>query len=117
VTIGRCTTFGGRNSSIWTHNRRIGMPVKIGDYCYIGSEIRMAPGASVPDCCILGLGSVLTKPIKEEWSLIAGVPAKRIRSVGPEDAELLFGKTRVDLPQQDYPKPPVNMRTARNIEE
>jgi len=106
VFIGRCTTFGGRNSSIWTHNRRDGRAVTIGDYCYIGSEIRMAPGSSIPDCSIVGLGSVLTKPILEPWSLIAGVPAKRRRAIKPEDAELLFGKTRPDLPDQDYPSIP-----------
>ena len=108
VFIGRCTTFGGRNSSIWTHNRRSGMAVTIGDYCYVGSEIRMAPGTKIPDCCIVGLGSVITKPIQEPWSLIAGVPATRRRGIKPTDAELLFGKTRRDLPDQDYPKIPAN---------
>jgi acetyltransferase-like isoleucine patch superfamily enzyme len=106
VTIGRCTIFGGRNSSIWTHNRREGMPVSIGDYCYVGSEIRMAPGASVPNCCVVGLGTVLTKPIREPWSLIAGVPGKRMRTLGPDDIELIFGKTRKDLPNQEYPDIP-----------
>lgn len=111
VTIGRCSTFGGRNSSIWTHNRRSGLPVTIGDYCYIGSEIRMAPGTTVPDCSIVGIGSVLAKPISESWSLIAGVPAKRRRAIKNEDAELLFGKTRPDLPDQEYPIIPIQPRS------
>lgn len=103
VSIGRCTTFGGRNSSIWTHNRRSGMPAEIGDYCYIGSELRMAPGARIPDCCIVGLGSVVTRPVHENYSLIAGVPAKRQRALRPDDYELIFGKTRPDLPDEVYP--------------
>jgi acetyltransferase-like isoleucine patch superfamily enzyme len=106
VSIGRCTTFGGRNSSIWTHNRRSGQAVEIGDYCYVGSEIRMAPGSRVPDCSIVGLGSVITKPIQEPFSLIAGVPARRIRPLRCEDAELLYGKTRPDLPDEQYPPIP-----------
>lgn len=105
VRIGRCTTFGGRNSSIWTHNRREGRSVEIGDYCYIGSEIRMAPGAKIPDCSIVGLGSVITRPINESYSMIAGVPAKRLRGLTADDFELLFGKTRKDLPEETYPEP------------
>lgn len=109
VSIGRCSIFGGRNSSIWTHNRRTGEPVTIGDYCYIGSEIRMAPGAAIPDCCVVGLGSVVTKAFADSYSLIAGVPAKRIRALTPTDHELIFGKTRADLPDIAYdgvPAPP-----------
>ncbi|MBK9316899.1 MAG: hypothetical protein IPM55_22035 [Acidobacteria bacterium] len=100
VSIGRRSILGGRNSSIWTHNRREGHPVTIGDYAYVGSEIRMAPGASVPDCCIVGIGAVVTRPIEEPWSLIAGVPAKRVRELDDDDRELVFGKTRKDLPDE-----------------
>ena len=111
VSIGRCSTFGGRNSSIWTHNRRAGLPVEIGDYCYVGSEIRMAPGARIPDCCIVGMGSVVTKPFSCTYSLIAGVPAKRRRALTDEDHELVFGKTRPDLPDEAYQKVPALIAT------
>ena len=105
ISIGRCTTFGGRNSSIWTHNRRIGLPVEIGSYCYVGSEIRMAPGSSIQDCCIVGLGSVVTHPVNDGHALIAGVPAKKQRTLTQNDYELIFGKTRPDLPDEVYPAP------------
>jgi acetyltransferase-like isoleucine patch superfamily enzyme len=110
VTIGRCSILGGRNSSIWTHNRREGRPVEIGDYCYVGSEIRCAPGARVPNCCIVGLGSVITRPLSEEYSLIAGVPGKAQRRLRGEDYELIFGKTRRDLPDERYPVPMQSIR-------
>ncbi|MGH9844586.1 MAG: acyltransferase, partial [Blastocatellia bacterium] len=105
VSIGRRSILGGRNSSIWTHNRREGRPVEIGDYCYVGSEIRMAPGARVPDCSIVGLGAVITGPLDETYSLFAGVPAKRRRALDEEDRKLIFGKTRPDLPDEDDPQP------------
>ncbi len=105
VRIGNHSIFGGRNSSIWTHNRRIGKPVEIGNYCYVGSEIRMAPGAKIPDCCIVGIGSVVTQKIEETDSLISGFPAKKIRALSAKDYELIFGKTRPDLPDQQYPLP------------
>lgn len=106
VRIGRRSILGGRNSSIWTHNIRTGIPVEIGDYCYIGSEARFAPGASVADCCVVGLGSVLIRPQTEPYSLIAGVPAVRKRGLGEADYPLIFGKTRRDLPDEPVCPPP-----------
>ena len=100
VTIGRCTTIAGRNSSIWTHNRRSGSSVLIGDFCYIGSEARMAPGVHIGDCCIVGLGAVVTRgKIESNW-LIGGVPARQVRKLTASDYELVFAKTRPDLPDQ-----------------
>ena len=100
VTIGRCTTIAGRNSSIWTHNRRSGSSVLIGDFCYVGSEVRIAPGVHIGDCCIVGLGAVVTRGSVESRWLIGGVPARPIRQLKTEDYELLFTKTRPDLPDQ-----------------
>jgi len=114
VSIGRHSILGGRNSSIWTHNRRMGKPVEIGDYCYMGSEIRMAPGARIPDCCIVGMGSVVTHPVTKSHSLIAGVPAKRRRELTAEDYELIFSKTRRDLPDEMYPTPPLQVVEAEH---
>src|SRR5205823_4780905 len=45
VELGKRVILGGRNSSLWTHNRQMTKPIKIGDYSYMGSEIRMAPGS------------------------------------------------------------------------
>src|ERR1700742_825020 len=57
VSIGRRTILGGRNSSVWTHNRQRTLPVEIGELTYIGSEIRVAPGGVIPSRCIVGIGS------------------------------------------------------------
>jgi acetyltransferase-like isoleucine patch superfamily enzyme len=100
VSIGRCTTLAGRNSSIWTHNRRSGNSVLIGDFCYVGSEVRMAPGVLIGDCSIVGLGAVVTRGCLEGHWLIGGVPARPIRQLKKEDYELIFAKTRPDLPDQ-----------------
>jgi acetyltransferase-like isoleucine patch superfamily enzyme len=105
VRIGRRSILGGRNSSLWTHNRRNGVGIEIGDYCYIGSEIRMAPGSRVPDCCIVGIGAVITRALMESYSLYAGVPAKRRRPLDSDDLDLIFGKTRPDLPDEPSREP------------
>lgn len=98
VEIGRRTILGGRNSSLWTHNRQRTRPVEIGSKTYVGSEIRVAPGGVIPSRCIVGIGSVVTGRLSGENYLIAGVPAKPIKPLGEEDLFLIEHKTRPDLP-------------------
>jgi len=98
VEIGRRVILGGRNSSLWTHNRQRTRPITIGDKAYIGSEIRMAPGSAIPARSIVGIGSVITASLAEEGKLIAGVPAKPIKDLSSEDQFLIERKTRPDLP-------------------
>lgn len=98
VSIGRRTILGGRNSSLWTHNRQRTRPIEIGSFAYIGSEIRIAPGGGVPSKCIVGIGSVITTQLTQEGHLLAGVPAKSVKELDDEDKFLIARKTRVDLP-------------------
>lgn len=98
VNIGRRSILGGRNSSLWTHNRQRTQPIEIGDFAYIGSEIRVAPGGSIPARSVVGIGAVITGKLKEEEYLIAGVPAKPIKPLSEEDQFLIMRKTRPDLP-------------------
>ncbi|MEP6706404.1 MAG: hypothetical protein ABJC05_02730 [Pyrinomonadaceae bacterium] len=98
VTIGRRTILGGRNSSLWTHNRQRTQPIEIGDFAYIGSEIRIAPGGAIPARCVVGIGAVITSKLKDEQFLIAGIPAKAIKPLSQEDQFLIKRKTRPDLP-------------------
>ena len=100
VTIGRRSILGGRNSSLWTHNRQRTRPIDIGSFAYIGSEIRIAPGGSLPSKCIVGIGSVITTEISSEGYLIAGVPAKPLKELSEEDQFLIERKTRKDLPDE-----------------
>jgi len=98
IDIGRRTIIGGRNSSLWTHNRQRTRPINIGEFAYVGSEIRMAPGSSIPSRCIVGIGSVITSKIDAEEWLIGGVPAKPIKELSSEDRFLIERRTRPDLP-------------------
>lgn len=100
VEIGRRTIIGGRNSSLWTHNRQRTQPITIGDFAYVGSEIRLAPGASIPPRCVVGIGSVVVGRIDAEGWLIAGVPAKPIKALSADDLFLVERKTRIDLPDE-----------------
>ena len=99
VEFGKRVILGGRNSSLWTHNRQSTKPIIIGDYSYIGSEIRIAPGGEIPPKCIVGIGSVITKKFETEYQLIAGVPAKAIKELDEDGKFLTEYKTRPDLPE------------------
>lgn len=102
VTLGRNVIVGGRSSSLWTHNRQETAPIEIGDFCYLGSEVRLAPGAKLPSECILGMGAVLVGEIKEPRSLVAGVPAKVVRPLDEKDLARIRRKTRADMPDDFY---------------
>jgi acetyltransferase-like isoleucine patch superfamily enzyme len=98
VDIGDRAIIGGRNSSIWTHNRQRTAPVSIGARTYVGSEIRMAPGSSLPAYAVVGIGAVVVDQICAERQLIAGVPAKPVKELDDEALYFTERKTRNDLP-------------------
>ena len=98
VEFGKRVILGGRNSSVWTHNRQKTEPVTIGDYSYIGSEVRIAPGGKIPAKCIVGIGSVITGSFENEYRLIAGVPAREVKELDEDGKFLTERKTRNDLP-------------------
>ena len=100
VEFGKRVILGGRNSSLWTHNRQQTKQITIGDYSYVGSEIRIAPGGEIPPKCIVGIGSIITKKIEGEYQLIAGVPAKAVKPLDEDGRLLTEFKTRPDLPDE-----------------
>lgn len=114
ITIGAHTVIGGRNSSFWTHNRQRTRPITVGSHCYLGSEIRMAPGVEIPSLCIVALGSVLTGQFAAPRSLIAGNPAAVLRSLNERDLLLATRKTRNDIPDRLTPLAPAHILDPMN---
>ncbi|MGI9032846.1 MAG: acyltransferase [Acidimicrobiales bacterium] len=100
VEIGRRTVLGGRNSSLWTHNRQRTAPLSIGSCSYVGSDICMAPGSAIPSRCMVGMGAVVVHSLREEGSFIAGVPARVVRPLEADDEPLLNWQWRDDLPPE-----------------
>jgi acetyltransferase-like isoleucine patch superfamily enzyme len=90
VTIGKFSTFAGFNSQILSHSinlelcKQISGPVKIGDYCFIGSNCLVLANSSLPDYSVLGAKSLLNKNYAEPYHLYAGVPARQIKPL-PQD--------------------------------
>lgn len=98
IEIGRNVIIGGRNSTFWSHNRQMTAPIVIGDFCYLGSEIRVAPGCSIPNFTMVGLGSVITKQFADERTMIAGVPARVVKPLDDDGMYLVTKSSRKDVP-------------------
>ena len=68
--------IAGRGSQFWTHGAGVvERNIYIGKHSYIGSAVRFAPGSSIGNNTLVGLGSVLTKEFNDENVIIAGQPA------------------------------------------
>lgn len=101
IHLGRNVIVAGRNSSLWTHNRQASQPIDIGDFCYLGSEVRLAPGAAMGPYSILGMGGVLVAS-HEGGKVLGGVPAKAIRDISDEDRHVLRRKSKKSIPEDLY---------------
>jgi len=90
VTIGRFTTVAGFQSQIITHtidirlSRQTSAPVRIGEYCFVGTNSVVLGGSALPDFCVLGAKSLLNKTLTETHQLYAGVPARPIQKLSPD---------------------------------
>jgi maltose O-acetyltransferase len=96
VTIGDQVTLGPGVSLITaTHEMhcaamRAGAlqtaPIVIGDGVWLCLGVIVLPGVTIGAGSVIAAGSVVTKDVPEN-SLFGGIPARRIRTIGPEHAE------------------------------
>jgi acetyltransferase-like isoleucine patch superfamily enzyme len=97
VEIGRFSIVAGFRSQILTHgidvaeNRQTSAPVRVGEYCFVGTACLLLKGAILPDCSVLAAGSVLIGPETQTGCLYAGVPAQRKKQI-PADAAYFLRK-------------------------
>ena len=87
ITIGRFTTIAGYDSQILTHsidiseNRQDSAPISIGDYSFVGTNVVILGGSTLPDYTVLGAKSLLNKCFAEQWKVYAGVPAQPVKEI------------------------------------
>ena len=60
-------------------------PIKIGNDCWIASNVTVCGGVTIGDGCVIGAGSVVTKDIPA-GVLAAGNPCRVIRPITEEDS-------------------------------
>lgn len=88
-------THIGNNVSVG-HNAIIHGGI-IGDNCLIGMGAIILDNAEVPAGCIIAAGALVLSNAKlEPDSLYAGIPARKIRTVTPEQREQIIKRTAHD---------------------
>lgn len=87
ISIGEGSWIAGFASQFLTHGAGVmDRDISIGRNCFLGSALRFAPGSSVADNVIVGMGAVVTKKIPDNNVIIGGLPAKIIRHRDEADA-------------------------------
>ena len=81
IILGDNAIIGGIKCVFFTHAlyKDEYDPIEIGENVYVGSNCLFQMGVKVPANAVVGMGSVLVKPIEQEGALIAGVPARVVR--------------------------------------
>jgi len=93
IDIGRGSWIAGFSSQFLTHGASVmNRDICIGEDCFLGSAVRFAPGSSVADRVIVGMGAVVTGNIPDSDVIVAGLPARVIR-VRDESDNYRFEKT------------------------
>lgn len=93
VAIGEGTWVAGRSSQFWTHGASAqDRDIHIGSKCYIGSAVGFAPGSSIGDRVVVGMGAVVPGKVDLSDVLLGGVPAKVLRKRDPEGDGLTFSR-------------------------
>lgn len=58
----------------------ISLPISIGDGCWICAKSTILANTSIGKMCVVAAGAVVTSKFTDEYSLIAGVPARIIKN-------------------------------------
>ncbi len=92
ITIGAFTTIAGFQSQFISHsidirlNRQSSRPIRIGNYCFVGTDCVLLGAAALPDYCVLGAKSLLNKAHTQTHRLYGGVPARELQTLPPDSA-------------------------------
>jgi len=66
-------------------------PLVIGNRCWIGEGVRINKNARIPSDSVIGNGSVVSSKFTEEFTAIAGNPAKVVKTgIGWDDRETSY---------------------------
>lgn len=90
VHIGKFATIAGFGSQILTHSisleegRQTSAPVTIGEYCFVGTNVVVLSGSTLPAYSVLGAKALLNKSYSETYHLYGGVPARPLRELGED---------------------------------
>lgn len=100
IQVGHDTIIAGHHSTFFTHSKGIeqvdyARPILIGDWCYLGSDLKVAPGARLGSHCFIGMGAVLSGDLSgESYALLTGNPISVKKRLPPTAAYFTQGPLR-----------------------
>lgn len=100
VKIGNDTIIAGHRSTFFTHSKGLEnvdyvKPIRIGNWCYLGSNLCVVPGAGVGSHCFVGMGAVLVEDLShEKYCLLVGNPVRIKKRLPEESPYFLQGPLR-----------------------
>jgi acetyltransferase-like isoleucine patch superfamily enzyme len=62
-------------------------PIHIGKHCWLGANVIILPGVTLGDNTIVGAGAVVSRSYPEGNVVLAGVPAKVVRTLSRQEQE------------------------------
>lgn len=92
ITIGR-GTFIAPNVGLITQNHVIGnleestpgLPISVGEHCWIGMNAVILPGVTLGDHTIVGAGAIVTKSFADGHVVLVGNPARVAKTLYSEN--------------------------------
>ena len=90
IVIGRFSTVAGYRSQLVTHtinlaeSRQDAVPIRIGEYCFVGTNCVILGGSILPDYSVLAANAVLNEPLPDGFVLYGGVPARAVRALSKD---------------------------------
>lgn len=76
-----CSLRSGDSHAVYAGNTRINpaQDIQLGRSCWLGERAMILKGSVIPDGCIVGAASVVTRQFREPGCIIAGVPARVVK--------------------------------------
>jgi len=90
ITIGDYTQIApnvvivSSNHDVYDTRKSILAPVSIGKYSWLGAGSKIMPGVTLGDWTVVAAGAVVTKSFPEGYCVLAGVPAKVVKTLDKE---------------------------------
>jgi len=97
IQIGDFVTVAGYGSQLLTHSvnifesRQDSNPITIGNYCFVGTNVVILGGSTLPNYSVLGAKSLLNKNFLTPYSLYGGTPARMIKEL-PKNCKYFYRK-------------------------
>jgi acetyltransferase-like isoleucine patch superfamily enzyme len=92
IEIGAFSTIAGYGSQLLTHsidlelNRQDAAPIRVGEHCFVGTDVVILGGARLPDRSVLSAKAVLDKAYEHPGWIYVGAPARPMLPVADDAA-------------------------------